>query len=151
MGGHASDLTAPATSTSSGAPTTSAGAALDGRYVNRRLGKVRARGERDGLTRAQAERAARGSSIEAESLDARARRREQPAPTVNEVADALRDRLEIEGARLSYRQNCESMQRVHIAPALGKRRVDTVTTEDVERLARAMLAQGLAPKTVRNT
>jgi hypothetical protein len=43
----------------------------------------------------------------------------------------------IEGARLSYRQNCESMQRVHVSPALGKRRVDTVKGEDVERLARA--------------
>ena len=72
------------------------------------------------------------------------------ATTVDEVADELRGRLEIEGARLSYRQNCESMQRVHVSPALGKRRVDTVKREDVERLARAMLKRGLAPKTVRN-
>ena len=42
------------------------------------------------------------------------------------------------------------MQRVHVSPAIGKRRVETVTTEDVERLARAMLAKPLAPKTVRN-
>ena len=63
---------------------------------------------------------------------------------------SCRGRLDIEGARLSYRQNCESMQRVHVSPALGKRRVDTVRREDVERLARAMLKRGLAPKTVRN-
>jgi site-specific recombinase XerD len=42
------------------------------------------------------------------------------------------------------------MQRVHISPVLGKRRVDAVTTDDIERLARAMLAKGSAPKTVRN-
>ena len=62
--------------------------------------------------------------------------------TVDQVADRLRERIAIEGARLSYRQNCESMQRVHISPALGKRKVAAVTTEDVERLASRMLARG---------
>jgi integrase len=42
------------------------------------------------------------------------------------------------------------MQRVHVSPSLGNRRVDAVTPEDVDRLARAMLERGLAPKTVRN-
>ena len=69
---------------------------------------------------------------------------------MDEVADELRGRLAIEGARLSYRQNCESMQRTHISPAIGKRRVAGVTRADVERLARSMLERGLAPKTVRN-
>ena len=70
--------------------------------------------------------------------------------TVDQAADRLRERIAIEGARLSYRQNCESMQRVHISPALGKRKVAAVTTEDVERLASRMLARGSSPKTVRN-
>ena len=69
---------------------------------------------------------------------------------MDEVADTLRVRLSNRGARLSYRQNCESMQRIHISPALGKRTVDTVSTQDVERLARAMLTRGASPKTVRN-
>jgi site-specific recombinase XerC len=43
------------------------------------------------------------------------------------------------------------MQRVHISPAVGSMRIDAVRREHVERLARAMLARGLAPKTVRNT
>ncbi len=43
------------------------------------------------------------------------------------------------------------MQRVHMSPALGNRRVDSVRRADVERLARSLLARGLAPKTVRNT
>jgi integrase len=120
----------------------------DGRRVNRRIGKIRARGESDGLTRTEAERGLR-RLIEAEARRP-PRAPERRPPTVDEVADELRGRLDIEGARLSYRQNCESMQRVHVSPALGKRRVDTVKREDVERLARAMLKRGPAPKTVRN-
>jgi site-specific recombinase XerD len=42
------------------------------------------------------------------------------------------------------------MQRIHVSPAMGRRRIDAVTRQDVERLGRAMLARGLAPKTVRN-
>jgi integrase len=51
---------------------------------------------------------------------------------------------------LSYQQNSESMERVHVSPATGKRRVDSIAREDVEYLARSMLRRGLAPKTVRN-
>ena len=113
----------------------------DGRRVNRRIGKVRMRGEKDGITRAEAERGLR-RLIETESL--------RPAPpiderprTVDDVAGELRERLAIEGSRLSYRQNCESMQRIHVSPALGKRRIETVTRQDVERLAGSMLGRGL--------
>ncbi len=120
----------------------------DGRNHNRRLGKVRSRGESDGLTRVQAERAAR-TLIEKDGAKP-ARTVEERRLTVNDVADALRDRLLLEGARLSYRQNCESMQRVHVSPAFGKRRIETIDTDDVERLARAMLRTGATPKTVRN-
>jgi hypothetical protein len=70
--------------------------------------------------------------------------------TVDEAVDALRDRIAVEGGRKSYRQNCESMQRVDISPALGSRRVAEVSTAEVEALARSMLRRGLAPKTVRN-
>jgi integrase len=70
--------------------------------------------------------------------------------TVDDAANALRERLELQGARKSYRQNCESMQRVHISPAMGSRRVGEVSTADVEALARARLRRGLAPKSVRN-
>ena len=42
------------------------------------------------------------------------------------------------------------MQRVHISPAIGKRKVASVKPEDVERLASRMLAKGSSPKTVRN-
>jgi integrase len=121
----------------------------DGRYVNPRLGKVRERGEQDGLSRRAAERVLR-RLLDVVSVRPAPTREERPR-TVDDAADTFRERLVIEGARLSYRQNCESMQRVHISPGLGRRRVDAVKTEDIERLARALLAKGLAPKTVRNT
>src|SRR3954449_1483934 len=120
---------------------------VDGRRRNRRVGKVRTRGEKDGLTRAEAERESR-RIIDAET-DQSPVEPATPPPTVDEVVDQLRDKIAIEGARLSYRQNCAAMQRVHISPAIGKRRVDRVTHRDIEKLARSMLAKGSAPKTVR--
>ena len=121
---------------------------VDGRLVNKRIGKVRTRGQKDGITRADAERGLR-RLVEAETRQPAPAPSER-SPTVDGVADELRARLAVEGARLSYRQNCESMQRVHVSPAIGKRRVDSITRQDVERLARSMLERGLAPKTVRN-
>jgi integrase len=120
----------------------------DGQRVNRRLGVKRTRGGSDGLTRAQAEQAMRRLQA-----DDAARRPIEPTVeivTVDRAAERLRKRIAIEGARLSYRQNCESMQRVHVSPAMGKRKVASVTTRDVERLASSMLAKGASPKTVRN-
>jgi integrase len=120
----------------------------DGRRLNRKVGKARDEGERDGLTRAQAERAFRQLQ-EAEERT--------PAPsgadrsiTVADASHSLRRQLAVEGSRKSYLENVESMHRVHIAPALGDKPLARVTTADVERLAAAMLAKGRAPKTVRN-
>jgi integrase len=120
----------------------------DGRRLNRRLGAVRARGSSEGLTKAQAEAALR-RMVEAENRHRPPSLEERPR-TVDDVADAVRQRIALEGARLSYRQNCESMQRIHVSPAMGSRRIDAVTQDDVERLAAAMLRKGRAPKTVRN-
>jgi len=121
----------------------------DGRRLNRRIGPVRATGDSDGMTRAQAERAFRKLQAD-EATKSRSEAKRKRAITVDFAANALRERLAIEGARLSYRQNTESMQGVHISPALGKRRVETVTRQDVERVARSTLGRGLSPKTVRN-
>jgi integrase len=122
--------------------------ALDGRLLNRKIGKVRRPGERDGLTRAQAERDFRRLQEEED-------RRPRPArgadiPTVDAVADSLRERLELRGRRPSYRANCEYMQRVHISPFMGERRITDITRQDVEVLTRALLKRKLAPKSVRN-
>jgi integrase len=121
----------------------------DGRLLNRKVGKVRSVGERDGLTRTQAEREFRRLQ-EGEEQTPRPRH-DAEIPTVDAVAASLRQKLALRGARRSYRENCASMQRVHVSPHLGSIRVVDVTTANVEMLAAAMLKKGLSPKTVRNT
>src|SRR5262249_49931004 len=114
--------------------------APDGLRLNRRVGKGRLKGGAGGLTRAQAGCGSR-RLVDELSRQPLTPKSDDPAPTVDEVANEVRDRLQIEGARLSYLQNVESMQRAHISPAFGKRRVDQVSTRDIERLSRAMLAK----------
>jgi len=120
----------------------------DGRLLNRKLGRARGAGTTDGLTRAQAEKEFR-----------RVQRDEEARPrsgaverrlTLHDASASLRRRLALEGARTSYLQNCESMERVHLVPALGDRRLETIKRADVEALATRMLATGRKPKTVRN-
>jgi len=122
--------------------------ASDGRLLNRKLGRVRTTGERDGLTRAQAEREFRRMQEQEEVAP-------RPAPgahvpSIDEVASSLRERLELRGARRSYRENCEYMQRVHISPFMGERKITDVGRSDVEQLARVLLKKKLAAKSVRN-
>jgi hypothetical protein len=121
---------------------------LDGRQPNRRVGRVRTPGSKDGLTRAQAEAAFRRLQDEEE----RAPRAIRGAfvPTVDEVTDSLRKKLRLRGLRRSYLEGCESMQRVHISPRLGSKPVTEVKSAQIEALASSMLDRGLAPKTVRN-
>jgi len=83
--------------------------------------------------------------VEADAAQA-ARPAVERAKCVDEAANALRERLELEGIRSSYRRNLESMQRVHVSPALADRRVDSVRREDIERLARAMAQRRRAPR-----
>jgi len=121
---------------------------LDGRLLNRRVGRARKPGAGEGLTRAQAERELRRM----QDLEERVPRpaRDAMVPTVSEAAASLRERLELKGCRKSYLEGCESMQRVHIAPRLGGMPVVDVTTAHVEGLATGMLRAGRSPKTVRN-
>ena len=120
----------------------------DGRLLNRRVGAVRAQGSTVGLTRAQAERYFRKLQ-EAEELNPRPEPG-APAPTVDELATSLRERLELRGVRKSYLENCEYMQRVHLRPLIGVRRASEVDRRDVEAFGRALLKRKLAPKSVRN-
>ena len=104
-----------------------------GRHLNRRIGPRSGKGGSDGLTRLEAEQAIRRIQAEA------SRKPVDPVVevlTVDRVADRLRERVAIE----SYRENCESMQRVYMLPAIGTHKVAAVTTEDDERLASRMLA-----------
>jgi integrase len=121
---------------------------IDGRWLNRVIGPVRAPGSGEGLTRSQAERAFRRLQ-DAEERTPRPVRG-AVVPSVDEVTDSLRQKLQLRGARRSYLEGCESMQRVHISPRFGTRAVTEVKTAHVEALASAMLRADLSPKTVRN-
>jgi integrase len=118
-----------------------------GRRLNRRLGPVRRPATGTGLTRHEAERVFR-----------RIRQAEEAAPrpkiagrvTVDDAADSLRRKLTMEGARKSYLEGCESMQRVHIVPGLDNAPIHKVNRQKVEALAEAMLQDDKSPKTVRN-
>ncbi|MCW2992905.1 MAG: site-specific integrase [Conexibacter sp.] len=120
---------------------------LDGRKLNRKIGKAREKGSAEGLTRSEAERRFRRMQQEEE---ARPRPSSDERRTVDDATDSLRRKLKIEGCRTSYLQGTESMQRVHISPRIGSTPVDRVTRSQVEAVAVEMLEAGLAPKSVRN-
>lgn len=120
----------------------------DGRRLNRKIGRVRSPGTSDGLTRAQAERAFR--LLQDAEERSPSRRHQSEATTVVAAAESLRRAKALEGARKSYLENLESMQRVHLAPAMGGRSVESVTVAQVEAMVDNMLQAGLAPKTARN-
>jgi integrase len=122
--------------------------AADGRLLNRRIGRVRLQGSTEGLTNAQAERYFRKLQ-ETEELNPRPQPG-APAPTVDELATSLRERLELSGLRKSYLENCEYMHRVHVRALIGERRASEVQRGDVEVFGRALLKRGLSPKSVRN-
>src|SRR4051794_30706895 len=119
----------------------------DGRRLNRRVGTVRSVGEADGLTRRDTEKEFRRMQDEEE-------RHPTPAGavrhTVDDAACALRQKLVLIGSSRSHLRNTETMQRLHIGPALGDRQLQKVTRRDVEALGESLLARGLSPKTVRD-
>ena len=120
----------------------------DGRKLNRRIGRVRVAGSADGLTRAQAERAFRKLQEDEDATPSRSRT--SAVVTVSEAADSLRRAKSLEGARKSYLENLESMQRVHVDASFGSMPVDAVSTTQVEGLITSLLRSGRSPKTGRN-
>lgn len=117
---------------------------VQGRRLNRALGRKRQTGSRDGLTRAQAERKLR------ELLDGEARFAPTERHTVGEVADAfLRACAQRQLAR-STLMDYESYVRVHIAPFFGSLAIAKVRERDVEDFIAQKLDEGKAPKSVAN-
>jgi excisionase family DNA binding protein len=118
----------------------------EGRKLNRKVAAVRSRAHPDGLTKKEAEKKfVHIREDEARREQAASAIEPQPAPeaprsvsasrtttakTVNEVADSLRCRQAIEGCRKSYKEGCESMQRVHFCKPcdnpIGERPVEEV-------------------------
>ncbi len=120
----------------------------DGRLLNRKIGPIRLPGETRGLTRARAEREFR--RIQEAEDEAPRPTPGAELPTVDQLASSWRERLELRGTRKSYRESCEYIQRVHVRPHLGDRMVTDVDTAAVEAFGRALLNNGLAPKSVLN-
>ena len=112
----------------------------DGRKLNRKVGPVRSPGSSDGLTRAKAERAFRNMQEAEERRPSR--RRDVEAVTVSAAAVSLLQAKALEGARKSYLENLDSMQRIHLEPSIGKLPLERVSTDRIEALASEMLASG---------
>lgn len=126
------------------------------RRVKRKIGPKRLDGTRDGLTRAQAERRLRelmGEVVPSVAADSRR--------SVAEVGALLVADLQRKGRKPETIRAVDVAVRVHAAPFFGERAMDTITREDIERLALHMAREGartrrgappkgLAPKSVRN-
>jgi integrase len=114
----------------------------DGRRIQRKVGPARTPGERDGLTKAQAEKRLRELRASVSPpLNERA--------TISDAGTELRRRLEVRGRKKSHRLTVASDLRNHIEPFFADREISRIEPRDIERYIAAKL-QTLAPKTVRN-
>jgi integrase len=119
----------------------------NGKLLNRKVGAARTPGERDGLTKTQAEQRLRTMVDDDSNLAPVVER-----VTVAEAGDALVSRLQLRGAKKSYVQTVESTIRVHFKTARQFKGKDLarLDEQDIERYIDAKLKAGLAPKTIRN-
>jgi integrase len=111
--------------------------------VRRKVGPARTPGERDGLTRAQAEARFR------KMRDTGRPRASDQCVTMAEAGEELRRRLDIRGRKKSHRMTVESDLRNHIAPFFAAQELDRIEPREIERYIAVKLGT-LAPKTVRN-
>jgi len=117
----------------------------NGRRMNRRLGIKRARGSREGLTATQAEAELRRLTGEVTPNAAQGDRLD-----VAEIGRRYRKHLEALGRKRSTLAAVEMVLRVWIEPHLGGRALESVRSEDVEDMMRAMTADGMGAKSIRN-
>ena len=115
----------------------------DGRKIRRKIGPARTPGERDGLTKTQAEERFRKMREATRPLPAGER------VTMLEAGEELSRRLEIRGRKKSHRLTVASDLRNHVVPFFGDSELDRIEPKDIERYIAAKLGT-LAPKTVRN-
>jgi len=117
---------------------------VDGRKVNRRLGKVRERGSREGLTKAQAEATMRRhvEAVIVTASDARV--------TVAEAGERLIERMQVKGRKSNTIEAVRSTLRVHLVPSFGQTTVDRIDVRAVERFVAVERRAGRAPKSIRN-
>ncbi len=116
----------------------------NGRRVKRRIGPKRMRGERIGLTRAQAEEELRRLIAETQ-----VRAQVGERLSVEEVGRRYVEHAQRRGRKKSTCASVESAVRVHLAPFFGERGMDTIEPEDVIDLVALLERSGRAPATVR--
>jgi len=119
--------------------------AADGRQVMRRLGQVRPRGTRDGLTKAQAEAELRRIMEQPVLMVPLQERR-----TIADVAEAHLAAKENAGLKRSTAVGYRSVIQAHLIPFFGDRRVDRLREEHVAAFDRHLRDQGLRTQTRRN-
>src|SRR4051812_26994679 len=115
----------------------------DGRRVKRTVGPVRPAGTRDGLTKAQAEKALQRLREEEDALVATHRIAMAEAGVEHVM------RLELKGRKKSHRLTVASDLRNHIVPFFGDKELSRITPYDIERYVRVKRAT-LSLKTIRN-
>jgi integrase len=99
----------------------------DGRKIRRKVGPARTPGERDGLTKAQAEERFR-----------KMRNADRPRPagervTMQEAGEELGRRLEMRGRKKSHRLTVASDLKNHIVPFFAGRELDGIDPHEIER------------------
>jgi integrase len=119
--------------------------AADGRQVMRRLGAVRPRGTRDGLTKAQAEAALRRLMEQPTEAVIRGERR-----TIADVAQAHLTVKENEGLKRTTARGYRSVIEAHLVPFFGERRADRISEAHVAAFDQRLREQGLKVQTRRN-
>lgn len=119
--------------------------APDGRKIRRKVGTARTPGERDGLTKAQAEEHLRRMR----DAERPVRSTELQRVTMARAGEELRRRLEVRGRKKSHKLTVESDLRKHIVPFFGSRDLWKIEPEDIERYIAAK-RRTLATKTIRN-
>jgi integrase len=116
----------------------------NGRRVKRRIGPKRMRGERIGLTRAQAEEELRRLIAETQ-----VRAQVGERLSIEEVGRRYVEHAQRRGRKKSTCASVESAVRVHLAPFFGERGVDAIEPGDVIDLVALLERSGRSPATVR--
>ncbi len=113
--------------------------------MNRKLGRVRQPGTREGLTRSQAERELRRRMEREHAIVATTARL-----TVGEAGGRLVDHLEALGRKRSTIEGYCSALNVHLAPFFGDKPLDRIVREDVEAFIAHCARAGRASKSTQN-
>lgn len=115
-----------------------------GRHLKRHVGPKRTSGEKDGLTKAQAERALR------KMIDAHVPVEVAARMTVGQAGQRYAESREALGRSPATVEDYRSIVRVHFEPFFGAVSIDRVTPLDVEAYMAQKRRDGRSPKSVAN-